>query len=89
MYCRNCGKEMEEIWTECPSCHELVLTEKTVLGNGGSNWWGAIGLFFPFWGVILFFAWMRIKPRAAKSVLICTLIRVALKIAPIISSQLP
>jgi len=73
MYCKNCGKEVDEKAVVCPHCGVQLKELKVENSNRddygvdtGSIGWGFLGFFFPIVGLILFLIWKDIKPKTAK-----------------------
>ena len=44
MYCRNCGKEIDNNLVQCPYCNTPVNQNQKVVEDSGSMWWGVLGL---------------------------------------------
>lgn len=86
MYCRHCGKEIDNKVVQCPYCNTVVTPEppevkyeeSTAIGDSGSNWWGVLGCCLPIVGLILYIVWKEEKPRNAKKAGIGALICVIL-----------
>ena len=67
MFCKNCGKEIDEKAVICPHCG--VATGKVDNSNDApSAGWGVLGFFFPLIGLILYLVWKSEYPLRAKSV---------------------
>ena len=76
MYCKNCGKEIDDNAVVCPHCgvqQKRVASE--VVDNGGVGW-GLLGCCIPLVGLILFLVWKDSKPNTAKSAGIGALVAV-------------
>lgn len=82
MFCRNCGKEIDEKAVVCPNCGVQVqpLSQQTSSTNhpvdSDSIGWGFLGFFFPVSGLVLYLCWKSEKPKASKVVGIGSLIGV-------------
>ena len=66
MYCRNCGKEIDNNLAQCPYCDMPVMPQKTALEDSGSNWWGVLGCLIPIVGLVLYIVWKDTKPNSGK-----------------------
>ena len=85
-YCRNCGTQMEDAATVCPSCGTVQEPSQTVqvlvqqpVDNGGFGW-GLLGCCIPIVGLILFLVWKDTKPKTAKAAGIGALVSVGISI---------
>ena len=69
MFCRNCGKEIDDKAYVCPHCGVLTnqAAAKPVVNDSGSAGWGVLGFFFPIVGLILFLIWKDERPKTAKA----------------------
>ena len=70
MFCRNCGKEIDEKAYVCPHCGVLTSNaeaQKKTVNDSGSAGWGVLGFFFPIVGLILFLIWRDERPKSAKA----------------------
>ncbi len=65
MYCRNCGRLLDDKADYCVSCGTKA--EKVYKNDKPSFWLGLLGFFFPFIGFILYLVYSGNKPRKAKS----------------------
>ncbi len=79
MYCKNCGKEIDNNLVQCPYCN-TPLTAKTTVEDSGSIWWGVLGCCIPLVGLILFIVWKDTKPKSGKNAGIGALINVILTV---------
>lgn len=79
MYCKNCGKEIDNNLAQCPYCN-TPLTSETMLEDSGSIWWGVLGCCLPIVGLILFLVWKDTKPKSGKKAGIGALISVILAV---------
>lgn len=68
MFCKNCGREIDDRAVVCPHCgiQQSDLTVYRGPDNGG-YWWGLLGCCIPLAGLILFLVWKDTKPRTAKA----------------------
>ena len=66
MYCRNCGKQIENNLVQCPYCYVPVNQHHTMVEDNGSIWWGVLGCCFPIVGLILYIVWKDTKPKSGK-----------------------
>lgn len=73
MFCKNCGKEIEDKAAICIHCG---VATNSVQDNGGFGW-GVLGCCIPLAGLILYLVWKDTKPKSAKSAGIGALISVA------------
>lgn len=69
MYCKNCGKEIDDNAYVCVHCGVKVNNEDDKKIDNPSNLAGAVSCCFPIVGLILYFLWKDEKPNSAK--LIC------------------
>lgn len=79
MYCKNCGKEIDNNLAQCPYCSTPVVPGQTVV-DSGSIWWGVLGCCIPIVGLILYIVWRDTKPQTAKKAGMGALISVILGI---------
>ncbi len=80
MYCRNCGKEIDNNLAQCPYCNTPVMQGQTVVEDNGGAWWSILGCCFPIVGLILYIVWKDTKPKSSKEAGIGALIGVLLPI---------
>lgn len=87
MFCRNCGKQIDDKADVCIYCGVKTKDEKTEPTtvvvkpiDKGSFGWGVLGFFFPLVGLILYAIWHNDLPKRAKSVGIGALIDACLTI---------
>lgn len=70
MYCKNCGKEVDDKAVICTNCgvpisqNDVVKTQSQDDGNFG---WGVLGCCVPIVGLVLFLVWKDTKPRSSKN----------------------
>ena len=70
VFCRNCGREIDEKAVICPHCGvpQAGVNGNTVLQeDSGSIGWGVLGFFIPIVGLVLFLVWKDTKPKCAKN----------------------
>ena len=79
MYCRNCGKEIDNHLAQCPYCNTPV-TQETIaeIEDNGSLCWGVLSCCIPIVGLVLYIVWKDTKPKSAKKAIIGALIGVIL-----------
>lgn len=71
MYCRNCGKEIDDNAYICIHCGVKVQEEKSTkeineaADNGSKVGWGFLCWFFPIVGLILYCIWKTERPKTA------------------------
>ena len=66
MYCRNCGKEIDNNLVQCPYCNTPVNQNQIIQQDDGSTWWSVLGCCFPIVGLILYIVWRDTKPESGK-----------------------
>jgi hypothetical protein len=71
MFCKNCGKEIDDKAAFCVHCGVAVNEkekekEEPKVVDSGSVGWGFLGFFFPIVGLILYLCWKDSKPKSAK-----------------------
>ena len=66
MFCKNCGKEIDDKASVCIHCGVSTNSKPEVVDNGGFGW-GLLGCCIPIVGLILFLVWKDTKPKSAKS----------------------
>lgn len=77
MYCRNCGKEIDDQAIICPNCGVPTETKPAVEDTGNIGW-GVLGCCIPLVGLILWLVWKDTKPKTAKVAGIGALIAVGI-----------
>lgn len=75
MYCKNCGKEIDDKASFCIHCGVAVEDNQFVKDNGGFGW-ALLGFCIPIVGLVLFLVWKDTKPNTAKSASIGALVSV-------------
>ncbi len=78
MYCKNCGKEIDDNAYVCPNCGVKVESESNVVkadaDSGSKAGWGVLSFFIPLVGLILFLMWKNERPQTSKVCGICALV---------------
>lgn len=64
MYCKNCGKSIDDNAAVCPYCG---VAQKDVEKDEGGFGWGLLGCCIPVVGLVLFLVWNDSKPKTAKA----------------------
>ena len=89
MYCRRCGKQIDDGTAYCPHCGEPQATgaarpqpqyQQQAVYDSGSFGWAILGFLIPLAGLILWLAWIDVKPKSAKMAGIGALVSVILSI---------
>ncbi len=80
MYCRNCGKEIDNNLAQCPYCNTPVMQGQTVVEDNGSTWWSVLGCCVPIAGLVLYIVWKDTKPKSGKKAGIGALIGFVLSV---------
>ena len=75
MFCKNCGKEIDDNAAICIHCGVATKTTSDVIDNGGFGW-GLLGCCIPVVGLILFLVWKDTKPNTSKAAGIGALVSV-------------
>ncbi|MDY6367458.1 MAG: zinc ribbon domain-containing protein [Clostridia bacterium] len=68
MYCKRCGKEIDDKAAVCPHCGVSTGRYLSYEGDAPSAGFGVLGFFFPLIGLILYLVWKDQYPMRAKSV---------------------
>ncbi|MCR1950033.1 zinc ribbon domain-containing protein [Clostridium sp. DSM 100503] len=79
MFCKNCGKEIDDNAAVCIHCGVATNPTPTVVDNGGFGW-GLLGCCIPIVGLILFLVWKDTKPKTSKAAGIGALVSVGIYI---------
>lgn len=79
MYCRNCGKEIDDNAAVCIHCGVSVDNKPEVVDNGGFGW-GLLGCCIPVAGLVLYLVWKDTKPKTSKAAGIGALVSVCVGI---------
>lgn len=81
MFCKNCGKEIDERAYVCPHCGVKVKDEESerraanaAADNGSKTGWGILSFFIPLVGLILYCMWKDERPQTARVCGKCALI---------------
>ena len=64
MYCRNCGKEIDNNLVQCPYCN--TYQNQMNINDNDSMWWCVLGCCLPIVGLVLYIVWRDIKPKSGK-----------------------
>lgn len=75
MFCKNCGKEIDDKASVCIHCGVATHSESSIVDNGGFGW-GLLGCCVPIAGLILFLVWKDSKPKTSKAAGIGALVSV-------------
>ena len=79
MFCKNCGKEIDDNTAVCIHCGVATNSTPAVVDNGGFGW-GLLGCCIPIVGLILFLVWKDTKPKTSKAAGIGALVSVGIYI---------
>ena len=78
MFCKNCGKEIDDKAYVCPNCGVKVEhandASVTDADSGARAGWGILSFLIPLVGLILFLMWKNERPKTAKICGICALV---------------
>lgn len=70
MYCRNCGKEIDDKAIICPNCGvqqcNIVKDDALNIKDTGSIGWGVLGFCIPIVGLVLYLVWQDTSPKNSK-----------------------
>lgn len=66
MFCKNCGKEIDDKAAICVHCGVSTNSNLSVVDNGGFGW-GLLGCCIPIVGLVLFLVWKDTKPKTSKA----------------------
>ncbi len=85
MFCKNCGKEIEDTANVCTYCGTPQKEGGTTMpsmnsDDSGNFGWSILGCCIPIVGLILFLVWNKEKPNTAKKAGIGALVGVAFSI---------
>ena len=90
MYCKNCGKEIDDNTAVCPYCNYVQETaeyqasvnsqRQQIRSDSGNIGWGFLGCCIPIVGLIIFLVWHDKKPNTAKTAGIGALIAVVVSV---------
>ncbi len=68
MFCKNCGKEIDDNAYVCLNCGAKVQDDSpTIEKSGSSVSWGILGFFFPLAGLILCIIWNSSRPDDSRA----------------------
>ena len=79
MFCKNCGKEIDDNAAVCIHCGVATNSTPAVVDNGGFGW-GLLGCCIPIVGLILFLVWKDTKPKTSNAAGIGALVSVGIYI---------
>ena len=79
MFCKNCGKEIDDNAAVCIHCGVATNSTPAVVDNGGFGW-GLLRCCIPIVGLILFLVWKDTKPKTSKAAGIGALVSVGIYI---------
>jgi len=70
MFCKNCGREIDNNAEICPLCGVRVkeTVKEVVVEDKPSHFAGAASCCFPSAGIVLYFMWKDQKPKSAKTI---------------------
>ena len=78
MFCKNCGKEIDDKAFVCPNCGVKVESASVAsvadADSGSKAGWGILSFLIPLVGLILFLMWKNERPQTAKVCGICALV---------------
>ncbi len=79
MFCRNCGKEIEDDSLFCTFCGTPIKNNQNnnltnTVNDSGSFLWAILAFFLPIVGLILCIMWNQEKPKTAKKLVIGTIV---------------
>ena len=80
MYCKNCGKEIDDLAVVCPNCGVATGNNQPASDDTGSIGWGLLGCCIPIVGLILFLVWRDTKPKNSKAAVIGALVSVCVSV---------
>lgn len=95
MFCRNCGKEIDNNAYVCPNCgvkvkdelaerREQQATANLEADSGSKAGWGVLSFFIPLVGLILFLMWKTDRPKTASVCGKCALAAVIVEVVAVI-----
>ena len=95
MYCKNCGKEIDEKAYVCPNCgvkvkdeaielRESKATANSEADSGSKAGWGILSFLVPIVGLILFCVWKADRPKTASVCGKCALASVIVSVVAFI-----
>ncbi len=83
MFCKNCGKEIDDNANVCTYCGTPQNQGNVVApdsNDNGSFGWSILGCCIPLVGLILFLVWNKEKPKTAKKAGIGALVGVIISV---------
>lgn len=69
-FCRNCGSEMPDRASTCPSCGQATQSTPTYsnsVSDDGGFLWGLLGFCVPVAGLVIYLIWREERPNNAKA----------------------
>lgn len=66
MFCKNCGKEIDDKASICINCGVSTHSINSTNDNGGFGW-NILGCCIPIVGLTLYLVWKDTKPKSAKA----------------------
>ncbi|WP_300278729.1 zinc ribbon domain-containing protein [Peptacetobacter sp.] len=63
MYCKNCGREIDDKAVICPNCG---VSQGVKPSDEGGFGWSLLGCCIPIVGLVLYLVWKNEKPKTAK-----------------------
>ena len=66
LFCKNCGKEIDDKASICINCGVSTHSINSTNDNGGFGW-NILGCCIPIVGLILYLVWKDTKPKSAKA----------------------
>jgi len=79
MFCKNCGKEIDDKASICIHCGVATHTKPQIVDNGGFGY-ELLGFCIPIVGLILFLVWKDTKPKTSKAAGVAALASVVIVI---------
>lgn len=79
-YCKNCGAQIGDYETRCPSCGAAQYNSAPPVVDNGGFGWGLLGCCIPIVGLILFLVWKDTKPKTSKAAGIGALVSVIIAV---------
>lgn len=80
MYCKNCGREIDDCAYVCPHCGVKTGKENSDADSGSKAGWGILSFLIPIAGLVLFLVWKTERPKTAKVCGICALVAVIIEV---------
>lgn len=80
MFCRYCGKDINDDSVACEYCGKNLQSTGAKSNDSANILWGVLSFFIPIVGLILYLVWRTEKPETARVCGIGALIGFALRI---------